>query len=131
MEIVDGVTLAATLKHGKIEPAARSAWRSISPKILHAAHEVGVVHRDVKPDNIMIGHGDRVRLLDFGACLLLPRFHQRHLIFPATPADERYATGELEAVGTPATPPPRSSTWTAAPDPAATCTRCAPCSTRC
>jgi hypothetical protein len=31
----------------------------------------------------------------------MPRFHQRHLLFPATPTDERYATGDLERVGTP------------------------------
>jgi serine/threonine protein kinase len=100
MEIVDGVTLAATLKHGKIEPQRALGLAIDLAEILHAAHEVGVVHRDVKPDNIVIGHCDRVRLLDFGACLLLPRFHRRHLVFPATPADERYATGALEAVGT-------------------------------
>jgi serine/threonine-protein kinase len=100
MEIVDGVTLAATLKLGKIEPQPALGLAIDLAEILHAAHEVGVVHRDVKPDNIVIGHGDRVRLLDFGACLLLPRFHRRHLVFPATPAEERYATGALEVVGT-------------------------------
>ena len=101
MEIVEGVTLAATLKKGKIEPERALGLAIDLAEILHAAHEVGVVHRDIKPDNIIIGHGDRVRLLDFGACLLMPSFHRRHLVFPATPAGERFATGALEAVGTP------------------------------
>jgi len=101
MEIVEGITLADTLKHGKIE-AERALTLAIDlAQILHAAHEIGVVHRDVKPANLVIGHGDRVRLLDFGACLLLPRFYRRHLVFPSTPAEERYATGALEAVGSP------------------------------
>ena len=101
MEIVEGITLADTLKHGKIE-AERAFTLAIDlAQILHAAHEIGVVHRDVKPANLVIGHGDRVRLLDFGACLLLPRFYRRHLVFPSTPAEERYATGALEAVGSP------------------------------
>jgi serine/threonine-protein kinase len=100
MEIVEGITLADTLKHGKIEPQRALNLAIELAEILHAAHEVGVVHRDVKPANIVIGHGDRVRLLDFGACLLLPRFHRRHVVFPATPAEERFATGALEAVGT-------------------------------
>ncbi len=101
MEIVEGVTLAATLKQGKIEPVRALGLAIDLAEILRAAHQVGVVHRDVKPDNIVISHGDRVRLLDFGACLLMPSFHRRHLVFPATPAGERFATGALEAVGTP------------------------------
>ncbi|MBL8971456.1 MAG: serine/threonine protein kinase [Myxococcales bacterium] len=101
MEIVDGITLAATLKHGKIEPRRALTFAIELADILKAAHDVGVVHRDVKPENIIVGHNDRLRLLDFGACMLLPRFHQRHLLFPATPPAERYETGELETVGTP------------------------------
>jgi len=100
MEIVEGITLADTLRQGRLDPLRALALALDLAGILHAAHEVGVVHRDVKPANIVIGHGDRVRLLDFGACLLLPRFYRRHLVFPATPADERFATGALEAVGT-------------------------------
>jgi tetratricopeptide (TPR) repeat protein len=40
-----------------IEQAARA---------LHAAHEAGVVHRDVKPGNLMVARGDRIVVLDFG-----------------------------------------------------------------
>ena len=101
MEIVTGVSLAAALKDGRMEPARALSLAIELGKILCAAHEVGVIHRDVKPDNIILGHGDRVHLLDFGACLLMPRFHQRNVMFPGTPPDERYNTGDYELVGTP------------------------------
>ncbi len=101
MEIVDGVNLSAVLRQGKIEPLRALGLAIDLAGILHAAHDSGVIHRDVKPDNIVLGQGDRVRLLDFGACLLMPRFYQRHLMYPATPTVQRYATGELETVGTP------------------------------
>ncbi len=98
MEIVKGVPLA---EEGKIEPLRALTLAIDLAGILVAAHEVGIVHRDVKPDNILIGKGDRVRLLDFGVCLFLPRYHQRDLLFPATPPSERYETGTMEIVGTP------------------------------
>ena len=98
MEIVKGVPLA---EEGKIEPLRALTLAIDLAGILAAAHEVGIVHRDVKPDNILIGKGDRVRLLDFGVCLFLPRYHQRDLLFPATPPSERYETGTMEIVGTP------------------------------
>jgi len=101
MEIVDGVALTAVLRQGKVEPLRALGLAIDLAGILHAAHGVGVIHRDVKPDNVVLGTDDRVRLLDFGACLLMPRFYQRHLMYPATPTAQRYATGELETVGTP------------------------------
>jgi serine/threonine protein kinase len=98
MDLVVGVPLKA---EKRIEPLRALSLAIDLGEILVAAHEVGVVHRDVKPDNLVIGKGDRVRLLDFGLCLLMPRYHRRELLFPATPPGERYETGAMELNGTP------------------------------
>src|SRR3954451_23202814 len=70
MEFVDGVTLRARMDKGALRPAqAPAVARQIASGLAHA-HEQGVVHRDVKPANMMItddiGAGERIRLLDFG-----------------------------------------------------------------
>ena len=67
MELVDGTTLAQIIAERAPLPAADAV--DIGRQILDglaAVHERGVVHRDVKPANVLIdGHG-RVRLTDFG-----------------------------------------------------------------
>jgi tetratricopeptide (TPR) repeat protein len=66
MEFVAGVTLRAWLKQqarslDQIQGVLRAAAEG-----LLAAHRAGVVHRDVKPENIMVDSEDRARVTDFG-----------------------------------------------------------------
>ncbi len=68
MEYVDGQSLSAMLRGG---PLAFDAVYRLMQRIaagLHAAHECGIVHRDVSPDNIIIPAGDmgRAKIIDFG-----------------------------------------------------------------
>ncbi|WP_431043832.1 protein kinase domain-containing protein [Streptomyces sp. P1-3] len=66
MELVQGHSLADRLAEGTLDPreAARIGLAVLGA--LTAAHEAGVLHRDVKPDNVLLGRNDRVVLTDFG-----------------------------------------------------------------
>ncbi|MEV5431427.1 serine/threonine-protein kinase [Streptomyces sp. NPDC052701] len=66
MELVQGRSLGAVLQEGTL--SAREAAR-IGLEVLgalEAAHAAGILHRDVKPDNVLLGRHDRVVLTDFG-----------------------------------------------------------------
>ncbi|MEU7750437.1 serine/threonine-protein kinase [Micromonospora sp. NPDC049171] len=66
-ELVDAPTLADLLdREGALSPDRVTAIAVRVLDALRAAHSVGVVHRDVKPGNIMVLPGDEVKLLDFG-----------------------------------------------------------------
>jgi serine/threonine-protein kinase len=67
MEYVDGHTLRNLLRErGRLSPA--EAMAVIQPVLaaLAAAHDAGLVHRDVKPENVLLADNGRVKVVDFG-----------------------------------------------------------------
>jgi len=83
MEFVDGVDMAQWLRK-------RRSWREVLPIMrqagegLAAAHAAGVIHRDFKPENVLIARDGRVRVLDFGLARTA-----------ADPTIERSSDGEM------------------------------------
>jgi eukaryotic-like serine/threonine-protein kinase len=70
MEYVHGTTLAALLKGGGTVPPGEAARVGLGMiAALRAAHAAGVLHRDVKPGNVLLGAGGRVVLTDFGIAM--------------------------------------------------------------
>jgi hypothetical protein len=66
MEFVDGPSLADLLAVDPVEPGFALDVIAQAASGLHAAHQIGLVHRDVKPGNILIGPDGRVKITDFG-----------------------------------------------------------------
>jgi serine/threonine-protein kinase len=67
MELLQGETLTQRQAAGRIHPLRALKHAHDLASGLSAAHEIGVVHRDVKPDNVFITTDDVAKLLDFTA----------------------------------------------------------------
>ncbi|MGH3830506.1 MAG: Stk1 family PASTA domain-containing Ser/Thr kinase [Pseudonocardiaceae bacterium] len=67
MELVDGGTLRDLLRqHGRLSVTLALSVTEMVLSALAAAHREGLVHRDVKPENVLIGPGGIVKVADFG-----------------------------------------------------------------
>jgi serine/threonine protein kinase/Tfp pilus assembly protein PilF len=69
-EFIEGITLRASLAHGRINPHPALEIAVQVASALAAAHEAGVVHRDIKPENIMLRPDGYAKVLDFGIAKL-------------------------------------------------------------
>ena len=109
MALYPGGTVADRVRGGRVERAVALRWLHETAEGLDAAHEAGVVHRDVKPANLLLDERDRVAVGDFGIATaawaasvtrtglvvgtmayLAPEQKEGRA---ATPASDRYALG--------------------------------------
>ena len=75
MELLEGESLARRLERGRMSEAEAVTIALGIASALKAAHKVGVIHRDLKPDNVFLvpdpdGGTDRTKILDFGIAKL-------------------------------------------------------------
>ena len=109
MELVDGPSLAGLLADGPLDAARVMDVVAQAAAGLHAAHRAGLVHRDIKPGNLLVGRDGVVKITDFGiahAAGSAPLTRTGTLIgtpaylapervagAPATPASDLYSLG--------------------------------------
>ncbi len=73
MEYVDGVDLSQVVKdRGNLPIADAGDYIRQAANGLQQAHERGMVHRDIKPHNLMVTKDGTVKILDFGLASLAP-----------------------------------------------------------
>jgi len=88
-EYIDGVTLRQKLAEARLEPGEILDIAVQVAAALEEAHGAGIVHRDIKPDNIMVRRNGYVKVLDFGLAKLTEDSTDR------TPSDGEAATRVL------------------------------------
>ena len=102
MELVDGSTLRHWLAVEPRSPGEILRVFTAAAEGLAAAHAVGVVHRDFKPDNVMIGADGRVRVVDFGLARVTAEARASRASIPAIAAGSQELTHAGAMLGTPA-----------------------------
>ena len=89
MEFIEGESLASLMKQQTFSPESLAEFGATVAEALDSAHRSGIVHRDVKPSNILVKADGRFKITDFGIA---------HIDDPSAP--EQTQAGEI--LGTPA-----------------------------
>jgi tRNA A-37 threonylcarbamoyl transferase component Bud32 len=74
MELIEGEPLAAIIERGRLAPTRAARLMAQVLRALEHAHAQGVIHRDLKPDNVFVNQREGeevVKLLDFGIALMV------------------------------------------------------------
>ena len=101
MELVDGEDLASLLRrNGPLPPRQAARLVAEVARALDAAHDRGIVHRDVKPGNIMLNANGRVKVTDFG---IARAWADAGLTLPGTTLGSVHYFSPEQALGEPAT----------------------------
>lgn len=104
MEYVDGEDLASRLRRGPLEPAEAVSILSDVASALETAHGAGVLHRDLKPGNILLPAAGGGKLGDFGLALTLDAVAHRHTRLGSTVGTLEYSAPEQLNSSLPITP---------------------------